>query len=194
MTYKTLTRWAPTARKQVSSTRRFIGVFEREEDTLEAVRASRALGLKIVDVYGPYAIHGIEDAMGLAPSRIPWIVFALGLLGAGAKVWFEFWTTATDWPINVGGKPFNSLPAFVPVTFEVMVLFAALSAVIAFFIVCRLWPGKRHVLPVPGVTNDRFAIVLEQSDSTFDAAKMERLFRKLRAVSVEEQPLCEVYK
>jgi hypothetical protein len=172
--------------------RHFIGVFEREEDTLEAIRASRARGLKIVDVYGPYAIHGIDDAMGLAPSRIPWVVFALGLLGAGAKVWFEYWTTSTDWPINVGGKPWNSLPAFVPVTFEVMVLFAAISAVVAFFIVCRLWPGKKHSLPVAGVTDDRFAIVVEEADSTFDAAEVERLFRKLHAVHVEEQPVSEV--
>ena len=172
--------------------RRFIGVFEREEDTLEAIRASRARGLKIVDVHGPYAIHGIDDAMGLAPSRIPWVVFALGLLGAGAKVWFEYWTTSTDWPINVGGKPWNSLPAFVPVTFEVMVLFAAISAVVAFFIVCRLWPGKKHRLPVPGVTDDRFAVVLEESDSTFDANEVERLFRSLNAVHVEEQPVSEV--
>ncbi len=172
--------------------RRFIGVFEREDDILAAVRAARARGLKIVDVHGPYAIHGIDDAIGLSPSRIPWVVFALGLLGAGAKVWFEYWTTATDWPINVGGKPWNSLPAFVPVTFEVMVLFAALAAVVAFLIVCRLWPGKRHKLPVPGVTDDRFAIVLEEADATFDPAEVEQLFRQLHAVRVEEQPVSEV--
>lgn len=172
--------------------RLFVGIFEREEDTLAAVRASRARGLKVLDVYGPYAVHGMEEAMGLAPSRIPWIVFALGLLGAGAKVWFEYWTTATDWPVNVGGKPWNSLPAFVPVTFEVMVLFAALSAVLAFFIVCRLWPGKRHNLPVRGVTDDRFAVVLEETDSTFDVEEVTRMFRGLRAVEVQEQPVSEV--
>lgn len=176
------------------SSRRFIGVFEREEDTLEAIRESRARGLKVVDVYGPYAIHGIDETMGLAPSRIPWVVFALGLLGAGAKVWFEFWTTSTDWPINVGGKPWNSLPAFVPVTFEVMVLFAAVSAVLSFFIVCRLWPGKKHVLPVAGVTDDRFAVVLEETDSTFDAAEMDRVFRGLHALHLEEQPVNEVFR
>lgn len=174
------------------SSRRFIGVFEREEDTVQAVRASRARGLKVVDVYGPYAIHDMDDAMGLPPSRIPWIVFALGLLGAGAKVWFEYWTTASDWPINVGGKPWNSLPAFVPVTFEVMVLFAAVSAVLSFFVVCRLWPGKRQVLPVAGITDDRFAVVLEESDSTFNADEMERVFRDLNAIHVEEQPVNEV--
>ena len=103
------------------------------------------------------------------------------------KVWFEFWTTAVDWPVNVGGKPFNSLPAFVPVTFEVMVLFAALGAVLSFFVVCRLYPAKRAVLPVSGVTDNRFAVVLEQTDSTFEPAEVQRMFEKLNAVRVEEQ-------
>ena len=125
--------------------------------------------------------------MALPPSRIPWIVFALGLLGAGLKVWFEFWTTAQDWPLNVGGKPFNSLPAFVPVTFEVMVLFAAVSAVLAFFAVCRLYPGKRSVMPVEGLTDNRFAVVLEQTDSTFDVDEVSTMFYNLRAIAVREQ-------
>ncbi len=169
------------------SRRIFIATFDNEHDTMDAIHASRAHNYKIVDVYGPYAVHGVEDAMGLAPSRLPWIVFAMGLAAAAFKVWFEFWTTAVDWPINVGGKPFNSLPAFVPVTFEVMVLGAGVTAVLAFLIVCRLYPGKRAVLPTGGVTDDRFAVVLEQTDSTFDPVEVERLFRQHHAVGIEEQ-------
>ena len=169
------------------SSRRLIGVFEREEDTVEAIEASRQRGFKIVDVFRPHGSHEVEHAMALPPSRIPWIVFALGLLGAGLKVWFEFWTTAQDWPLNVGGKPFNSLPAFVPVTFEVMVLFAAVSAVLAFFAVCRLYPGKRSVMPVEGLTDNRFAVVLEQTDSTFDVDEVSAMFYNLRAIAVREQ-------
>lgn len=174
------------------SKRLFVGVFESEQDTLAAIRASRKRGFKIVDVYAPYAVHGMEEAMGLAPSRLPWIVFALGVLGAGLKVWFEFWTTAVDWPLNVGGKPFNSLPAFVPVTFEVMVFFAAVGAVLSFFFVCRLFPGKRAVVPVAGVTDNRFAVVLEETDSRFQTAEVQKLFEGLHAVRVEEQISGEV--
>jgi hypothetical protein len=169
------------------SKRLFIGVFDNEDNTLAAVRASRQHGFKVVDVYAPYAVHGVEEAMGLAPSRLPWFVFAVGLLGATLKVWFEFWTTAVDWPVNVGGKPFNSLPAFVPVTFEVMVLFAAVGAVLSFFVVCRLYPAKRVVLPVAGVTDNRFAVVLEQTDSTFEPAEVQKMFENFHAVRVEEQ-------
>jgi hypothetical protein len=174
------------------SKRLFVGVFDNEDDTLAAIRVSRRRGFKVVDVYAPYAVHGVEEAMGLSPSRLPWFVFAVGLLGAILKVWFEFWTTAVDWPVNVGGKPFNSLPAFVPVTFEVMVLFAAVGAVFSFFVVCRLFPGKRAVLPVAGVTDNRFAIILEQTDSTFEAPEVRKLFEKLHAVHVEEQITGEV--
>ena len=174
------------------SKRLFVGVFESEQDTLAAIRASRQRGFKIVDVYAPYAVHGMEEAMGLAPSRLPWVVFALGLLGAGLKVWFEFWTTAVNWPLNVGGKPFNSLPAFVPVTFEVMVFFAAVGAVLSFFFVCRLFPGKKAVVPVHGVTDNRFAVVLEETDSRFQTAEVQKMFEGLRAVRVEEQISGEV--
>ncbi len=169
------------------SRRLFVGTFDNEHDTMDAIHASRRRGFKIVDVYGPYAVHGLDEAMGLQPSRLPWVVFAMGLFAAAFKVWFEFWTTAVDWPINVGGKPFNSLPAFVPVTFEVMVLGAGVTAVLAFLIVCRLYPGKRAVLPTGGVTDDRFAVVLEQTDSTFDPVEVERLFRQHHAVGIEEQ-------
>jgi hypothetical protein len=164
-----------------------VGVFEDGEKVVGAIEAFRESGFKIVDVFGPHGSHEVERAMALPPSRIPWVVFAIGLLGAGLKVWFEFWTTAQDWPLNVGGKPFNSLPAFVPVTFEVMVLFAAVSAVIAFLAVCRLYPGKRVRLPEEGITDDRFALVLEQTDSRFDVVKVTAMLYGFGAVAVREQ-------
>ncbi len=168
--------------------RRFlIGIFEREQDVLAATRTARERGLKVADVYTPYAVHGLDEAMGLQPSRLPWVCFALGLFGAAFKVWFEFWTTAVDWPINVGGKPWNSLPAFVPITFEVMVLFAGVSTVIAFFLVSRLRPGKKPRLAAPGVTNDRFALVLEQNDAAFDPERIGRMLEGFNAVEVREE-------
>ena len=169
------------------SRRVFVGVFETEEDTLAAVRASRARGYKVIDVYTPYAVHGMDKAMALEPSKLPWVCFLLGLTGAGLKVWFEFWTTGIDWPLNVGGKPWNSLPAFVPVTFEVMVLFAGVSTVIAFFLTRRLFPGRRAVLPVAGVTDDRFAVILEETDATFDSERVRALLDGFHAVQVEER-------
>ena len=164
-----------------------IGIFSREQDVLNAIRTFRQRGLSIVDVYIPYAIHGLDRALGWRPTRLPWVCFLLGLLGAPFKVWFEYWTTAFNWPINVGGKPWDSLPAFVPVTFEVMVLCAGVSTVIAFFIASRLWPGRKTTLLYPEITNDKFAIVLEETDSTFDPCLIKRLCEELNAVHVEER-------
>jgi hypothetical protein len=169
------------------SRRLLVGHFAREKDVVEATVAARTRGLTIVDAYAPYAVHGLDRAMGLAPSKLPWVCFLLGLLGAAFKVWFEYWTTAADWPINVGGKPWNSLPAFVPVTFEVMVLFAGVSTVIAFFLVTGLRPGRAADMPDPRVTNDRFVLVLEETDAAFDAVQVRSLFDEHNAVRVEER-------
>lgn len=164
-----------------------IGIFESEDAILRVTQAARLRGHRIVDVFAPYAVHGLDQAMGLGRSRLPWVCFLLGLTGAAFKVWFEYWTTATDWPINVGGKPWNSLPAFVPITFEVMVLFAGISTVLAFFGVSRLWPGRRPALLDPRVTNDRFALVLEQDNAAFDVAAVARFLREHDAIRVEER-------
>lgn len=169
------------------SRRLLVGVFEREEDLVGVTRAARAQNLKILDVYAPYAVHGLDRAMALRPSRLPRVCFLLGLFGASAKVWFEYWTTASNWPVNVGGKPWNSLPAFVPITFEVMVLFAGISTVIAFFLVARLRPGRKAEVVCPGVTDNRFALVLQETDASFDAAGAKRLLQKFNAVQVEER-------
>jgi ActD protein len=168
--------------------RRFmIAVFEREQDILAATRTARGARMEIHDVYAPYAVHGLDQAMGLRPSRLPWVCFALGLAGAALKIAFEYWTTAVDWPVNVGGKPWNSLPAFVPITFEVMVLFAGVSTVIAYFFASGLRPGRKARLAFPGVTNDRFALVIEETDAAFDPDCVRRLLDAHNAVRVEER-------
>ena len=169
------------------SRRVVLGAFASEEEILGATRAARAEGLKILDVYTPYAVHGLDAAIGVKRSRLPWICFLAALLGAVLKLWFEFWTTMVDWPVNIGGKPWNSLPAFVPVTFEVMVLSAGLSTVFAFLLVSRLWPGKRAALPAAGITNDRFVLAIEESDAAFDLARVRRLFERFNVVSIVER-------
>jgi hypothetical protein len=167
--------------------RLLVATFRREDDVLAATRAAREARMKIVDVFAPYAVHGLDEAMGLAPSRLPWVCLALGLFGAGFKVWFEFWTTAADWPLNVGGKPWNSLPAFVPITFEVMVLFAGLSTVFAFLLVSGLRPWRKARLVTPRVTDDEFAIVIEETNAEFDPDRVRRMFQRFHAVAVEER-------
>jgi len=140
--------------------RPFVAYFTREQDVLAATGAVRKAGLVIRDVYTPYAVHGLETAMGLRRSRLGYVCFFAGLTGLTSMLFFAWWTSAVSWPLNVGGKPFASIPAFIPVTFEFTVLSAALVTVSALFGVAKLWPG-RVADTLPRVTDDRFALVLE---------------------------------
>src|SRR6516162_8100586 len=145
-----------------------MGSFEREEDLLQAVRVVRERGWRIRDVYTPYAVHGLDEIIGLKRSWLPRACFAWGLSGVVLALWFQFWTSTRDWPLNVGGRPWNSLPGFVPVTFEAMVLFAGLGVVLTWLIACRLYPGKKATLLALRVSDDRFALAVEESDRPFD--------------------------
>ncbi len=160
----------------MSTTPRYLTAsFRDEHDLIGAVRATRAAGLTIEDAYTPYAVHGIEAAMGLRPSRLTWVCFLLGALGAGLTLTFEYWTSALDWPINVGGKPFDSLPAFIPIAFEMAVLFGGLGVVIAMLVRNRLYPGKHAAPPAPRVTDDRFALRIRLTDAAYGADDVKDL-------------------
>ncbi len=169
------------------SRRLLVSGFEHERDILDATNIARERGYKIVDVYTPYAVHGLDVAQGLKKSRLPWLTFALGITGAIAKLWYQIWTSATSWPVNVGGKPLKSVPAFVPVTFEMMVLFAGVGTVLAFFVVSKLRPGKKPRVVFDRATDNRFYLVIEQSDAGFDVNKMRVLFERFHVVSMEER-------
>lgn len=164
-----------------------VGVFEREEDILDATTAARKAGLEIVDAFTPYAVHGLDRALGLPPSRLPRVCLFFGALGALSILLFQYWSTSVSWPINVGGKPWNSFPAFVPVTFEVMVLLAGVSTVAAFIWVSGLRPGRPAVLSDLGVTDDRFALVLRASGPAFDRASAERLLSAFHPVAIVDR-------
>ena len=152
--------------------KRFVAWFEDEHAVVAACADARRRGLRVDDVYSPYALHGVDAAMGLKPSRLGYVCFFAGLLGLLSMLSFEWWTSAVSWPLNVGGKPFNSLPAFVPVTFEFTVLCAALITVAALLARARLWPGSARKA-LPGVTNDRFALSLDTGGRFSEPAARE---------------------
>jgi hypothetical protein len=161
------------------------GVFESEADLTRAAQAARQEGWPIVDIYTPYALHGTAKILGIRRSRLPRAAFVFGALGVALAFWFQFWVSASDWPLNVGGRPWNSLPAFVPVAFETMVLFAGVGIVLTWIFVSGLFPGKRAVLPAVGVTDDRFVLVV-QSTPHLDPQSARRLFQGCNASRVEE--------
>jgi hypothetical protein len=152
------------------SARLFIAWFDDERAILAATRAAREAGLPIHDVFTPYAVHGMDEAMGLRPSRLPWVCFGGGALGLASGLGLQVYTSVVSWPLDVGGKPFNSFPAFIPVAFEVTVLFAALATVLALLVRARLRPGLAPPSVLARVTDDRFALALTTADGSFSRA------------------------
>jgi hypothetical protein len=169
------------------SRRVFVAAFRDEESLLAAVRHARGSANEILEVHGPWPVHGLGAAIGQRPSRLPWACFAFGLVGLAVGVALQVWTSAFDWPLNVGGKPLVSAPAFVPVAFELTVLFGGLGTV-AFFLF-----GERRRRRLPPVsfaartTDDLFALSLLPRDATYDADALSDLYRsRFGAVETEE--------
>ncbi len=168
--------------------RRFlVGTFDDEKKLLASVRSLRNHHIDIYDVYSPYAIHGIDEAMGLGRSRLPWVTFIAAFIGLVLAMLFQFWTSVVDWPINVGGKPDNSTLAFLPVAFEITILFGGFGTVLAFFFRGRLFPGKKPSFYQHGISDDTFGLVLEHSDASFDDEFAGEIMRQLGAVKVKSQ-------
>ncbi len=168
------------------SARVLLATFDHEDDLLAATKAVRERGLRIVDAFTPYAVHGLDRAMGLKPSRLTWVCFICGMTGALGMLWCEHWTASVWWPIDVGGKPWNSLPSDVPVAFEAAVLLAGFGSVFALFGVSRLFPGKKSHPIRPRVTDDRFVLVIDESDAAFDVSTVQSMLTEYNVVETEE--------
>ena len=169
------------------SDRVLLAKFEHEEDLLASTIELRRKGYNIIDAFTPYAVHGLDRAMGLKPSRLTWVCFACGMAGALGMLWFEYWVGAVSWPIDVGGKPWNSLPSNVPVAFETAVLLAGCGTVIALLGVCGLYLGKHADPLVERATDDRFVLVLDEADARFDASQVEAMLRPFNLLELEER-------
>lgn len=169
------------------SDRVLLATFDHEDDLLAATKAVREKGLRIVDAFTPYAVHGLDRAMGLRPSRLTWVCFICGMVGALGMLWFEHWTASVWWPIDVGGKPWNSLPSDIPVAFESAVLLAGFGSVFALFAVSRLYPGKKPRAILPRTTDDRFVLVIDETDATFDVPSVQLMLMEYNVVETEER-------
>jgi hypothetical protein len=163
-----------------------VAVFRSAEDLVTAVRRIRWNDFRIYDVYSPYPIHEMDEAMGVRHSRLPWVTAVAGLTGLTLAIAFQFYANVLDWSLNVGGKPDNSTLAFIPITFELTVLVGGLTTVAALFLRARLYPGNRERLPAVDVTNDKFALVIRKRESTFDVHRAKALLWESGAEHIEE--------
>ena len=146
--------------------------YETPQKLIAAARRVKEAGFSRWDSYSPFPVHGIDPAMGIRPTVLPWIVLAAGLCGGSGALFFQWWTSTTDYPWIVSGKPFFSIPANIPITFELTVLASALTCFMAMLLLNKL-PQPSHPLDrvrrFARVTNDRFFILIQASDPKFDA-------------------------
>jgi len=162
-----------------------LGLFEDEEHLVNASKELNEKKIPIFDVYSPFPIHGLDDLLQIKRSRLPIICFVAGLIGLSVGIWFQIWTSKVSWPLNVGGKPFNSFTAFIPVAFEITILFGALITVSAFFFRSRLFPGKEVHLPDIKVTEDTFVLAVELESSAIDPELVSSIFISNKAKEIK---------
>lgn len=161
------------------------GLYGDEQDLLNAVKAAKEKKLEIYDVYSPFPVHGLDPLLGLKESRLHIAGFFYGLTGTLIAFLGMSWIFTRDWPIIFGGKPYWSVPAFIPITFEATVLIAAIGMTVSFFVVSGLGPGVKNEVLHDRITDDKFCLAFERSEADADAVKA--LLEETKAEEVHEK-------
>jgi hypothetical protein len=164
-------------------------VFDNPDDLLAAAHKTYEAGYRKMDAYSPFPIHGLAEAVGYRRRILPWIVLAGGIFGCVAGFSFQYWVSVVALPLNVGGRPLNSWPAFIPVTFECTVLAAALSAVLGMLALNGLPRPHHPVFNAPRfvmATRNRFFLCIEAADPLFDRQQTGKYLDDLSPYGVME--------
>jgi hypothetical protein len=163
--------------------------FDSAARLIQAVEKTRDEGFRNWDVHTPFPVHGMDDAMGIRGTRLPFLVLASGGTGLGLATLMQWWMNAVDYPFVISGKPLFGIPANIPIMFELTVLFSAFAAFFGMWILNGL-PRWYHPLftnkRFRRVTQDRFYIVIEAKDPRFDPVRTREFLASLGGSDVEE--------
>jgi Alternative complex III, ActD subunit len=160
-------------------------IYTDDDVLMAAVKKVKVERHHIEEIYTPFPVHGLDKAMGLAPTRIAITSFIYGCIGLIVSIWMMNYMMISDWPQNIGGKPsfsyIENMPAFVPIMFELTVFFAAHLMVITFYMRSRLWPFKKAENPDPRTTDDHFLMELAVHGNE---KELENLLKETGAVEI----------
>jgi hypothetical protein len=159
-----------------------VGYVQQPADIYKACEALRDAGYRKFDAYTPFPVHGLEIAMGLKPSRLPWIVLACAITGFSSALLMMIYMNVWDYPLVIGGKPFMTLPSYVPIAFELTILFSAFGAFFGQWGLNLLPKYFDPVMQHPSfdrVTDDRFFISVSSTDPNYDVVKTRSLLEGL---------------
>src|SRR6056297_132635 len=167
------------------------GLYDDETDLLSAVRTAKEKHLEIMDVFTPFPVHGLDPILGLKESRLHIVGFIFGMIGTITAFGFMTWALASDWPIIYGGKPYWPVPSFIPVTFELTVLFASIGMVVTFYTVCGMGPGVSNPTLHDRITDDKFCVAfqLKEEGESEDKYKYEKYFESTGASLVDTKTI-----
>lgn len=172
-----------------SRTYGMIAEFDQPEPLLKAIRRARKAGYERLDAYTPFPVPELAEVLGLPKSPVPLLALIGGVLGAGGAFFMQWYSAAIDYPWIVAGRPYNSWPSFVPITFELGILTASLFIFIGLFAISRL-PRLHHpIFNAPRfrrVSRDRFFLLIEAGDPRFDPRETRRFLESLGSRSVNE--------
>jgi hypothetical protein len=166
-----------------------MGEFETPEQLLAAAKKARDAGYKHIDAYTPFPIEGLSEAIGFRWTAVPLITLIGGVGGGLTGFGLQYWCSAISYPMNIAGRPLNSWPAFIPVTFELTVLGASIFAVVSMIALNKLPQPYHPVFNVErfaGASTDRFFLVIEARDAKFDLAASSRFLQEASAKHVTE--------
>ena len=160
-------------------------IYTDDDVLMSAVKKVKAERYHIEEIYTPFPVHGLDKAMGLAPTRIAITAFMYGLVGLTVAIVMMNFIMIEDWPQNIGGKPsfsyIENMPAFVPIMFELTVFFAAHLMVITFYLRSRMWPFKNAENPDPRTTDDHFLMEIAVNGNE---KELESLLKETGAVEI----------
>ena len=166
-----------------------VGMFQTPAEIYNACEHLRDQGYRDFDAHTPFPVHGLERAMGLKPSPIPWIVLGGGITGLASAVLMQWWMGGIDYPWNISGKPPFALQSSIPIIFELTVLLSAFGAFFGTWALCRLPMPFHPVMQHPSfyrASDDRFFVSVESKDPKFDTARVKAALEKLGAQEVVE--------
>lgn len=161
-----------------------VGVYDDDEVILHAVPKLRREGVKIAEVYSPFAIHGMDDALGHPRTRIGIAAFLFGVTGCLCALTITIWTMGIDWPMIIGGKDPISIPNYIPVTFELTVLFTAFGMVGTFLISNGLGPNVNANMFDPRSTDNKFVMAIDLRANKLSEAQITQILRDTGAEEV----------
>jgi hypothetical protein len=164
-----------------------LGIYDDEDVLLNAVTHIREKGVNIQEVYSPFPVHGLDEVLGYKRTKIAVAAFMFGLTGTSLALLMQIWMMGVDWPMIIGGKNFIALPTFIPITFEVTVLLAALGMVGTFFVISNLKPyGKPRIYDLRS-TDDKHVMAIDLAKNKLAYADIEAILKESGASEVNEK-------